>query len=229
MTSQAANDMEQGGGGPKAYPGPLAWERRSGAMLECDKTAIIHFTRTARRLSQRPSVIKGQTVRPKERVKMLGVVMNTGRRYKQHEAAANGLSVAMQLKRLRGLSPRVARQLFTTAVTPAMNYASNVWAHFRGEKETPWLIQTQAIGVQAVTPHGRFAASPRQLQRLKRALCRRPRPGLTSVHCQEHSQLAGLNMRICRRFTSLLQKMAVLFREVGGERLETIQEFAMSP
>ncbi|KID81061.1 Endonuclease/exonuclease/phosphatase [Metarhizium guizhouense ARSEF 977] len=105
----------------------LAWERRSGATFECKKTAIIHFTRTARRLSPMAFVIKGQTVRPKETAKVLGVVLDTGLRYKQHiaEAAAKGLSAAMQLKRLRGLSPRVARQLFTAAVAPAMDYVSD--------------------------------------------------------------------------------------------------------
>ncbi|KJK85276.1 hypothetical protein H633G_10887 [Metarhizium anisopliae BRIP 53284] len=60
----------------------LAWERRSGATFECKKTAIIHFTRTARRLSPMAFVIKGQTVRPKETAKVLGVVLGTGLRYK---------------------------------------------------------------------------------------------------------------------------------------------------
>ncbi|EXU95597.1 hypothetical protein X797_011313 [Metarhizium robertsii] len=36
-------------------------------------------------------------------------------------------------------------------------------------------------------------------------------------------------MRICRRFTSPMQKMAELYKEVAGQRLEVIQEFAMEP
>jgi hypothetical protein len=45
---------------------------------------------------------------------------------------------------------------------------------------------------------------------------------------REHP-LARLNMRICRRFTSPMQKMAELYKEVAGQRLEVIQEFAMEP
>jgi hypothetical protein len=96
----------------------LAWERHSGATVESGKTAIIHFSRTARRVDQDPSTIKGKTFRPKATANVLGVVPDRELGYKQHitEAAAKGLSAAMQLKRLRGLSPRVA---------PAMVYASN--------------------------------------------------------------------------------------------------------
>ena len=45
---------------------------------------------------------------------------------------------------------------------------------------------------------------------------------------REHP-LARLNMRICRRFTSPMQKMAGLYKEIAGQRLEVIQEFAMEP
>lgn len=216
----------------------LAWERRSGATFECKKTAIIHFTRTAKRLSPMAFVIKGQTVRPKETAKVLGVVLGTGLRYKQHiaEAAAKGLPAAMQLKRLRGLSPRVARQLFTAAVAPAMDYASNVWSHACGEKkETLWLNQAQAIGAQAVTGAFRSVATAVAeaeagiapvLERHAKTAAKNwvNLPTLPREH-----PLARLNMRICRRFTSPMQKMAELCKEVAGQRLEVIQEFAMEP
>ncbi|KAM4061805.1 endonuclease-reverse transcriptase domain-containing protein [Hirsutella rhossiliensis] len=104
----------------------LEWEKRSGATFEGDKTTIIHFTRMAERSSSSPFVIKGRTIWPQENAKVLGVVMDAKLRYKEHmaRAASKGLETAMQLKRLRGLSPRVARQLFTAAVAPAMDYAS---------------------------------------------------------------------------------------------------------
>ncbi|OAQ60056.1 reverse transcriptase [Purpureocillium lilacinum] len=119
----------------------LAWARRSGETLESNKTALIHYTRSATRGS------KGSFA------KVLGVVLDAELRYKQHiaEAATNSLSVAMHLRRLQGLSPRVAGQLFTTAVAPAMDYACNVRTHAYGERETAWLSQAQAVGAQAVT------------------------------------------------------------------------------
>ncbi|EAQ93689.1 hypothetical protein CHGG_01924 [Chaetomium globosum CBS 148.51] len=78
-----------------------------------------------------PFTIKGQDVQPKDHVKILGVVMDAKLRYKEHiaRAASKGLSAAMELKRLSGLSPATARQLFTAMVAPVVDYASSVWMH----------------------------------------------------------------------------------------------------
>jgi hypothetical protein len=215
----------------------VAWGRRSGATFESSKTAVIHFTRMARRGSQGDFAINGQTVQPKDTAKVLGVVLDAELRYKEHiaEAAAKGLSVAMQLKRLRGLSPRVARQLFMAAVAPAMDYASNVWTHACGEKETVWLSQAQAVGAQAVTGAFRSvaAAIAEAEANIEPVLQRHARAGAktwTSLRTlpREHP-VARLSMRICQRFTSPMQKMARRYREEAGERLEVIQEFAVAP
>jgi hypothetical protein len=71
----------------------LDWERRSGATFEAEKTAIIHFTRNTRRVDSTPFTIKGETVKLKEQVKILGVVMDVKLRFAQHiaRAAAKGL------------------------------------------------------------------------------------------------------------------------------------------
>jgi hypothetical protein len=109
----------------------LDWEKRSGATFEADKTAIIYFTPKAYKSDQGPFTIKGQTVEPKDHVKILGVLMDARLKYKEHivRAASKGLEAAMELQRLRGLSPATARQLFTATVAPAVDYASNVWMH----------------------------------------------------------------------------------------------------
>ena len=52
----------------------LDWERRSGATFEADKTAIIHFAPKTRKSDHEPFTIKGQTVVPKDHVKILGVL-----------------------------------------------------------------------------------------------------------------------------------------------------------
>ncbi|KAJ6436838.1 reverse transcriptase [Purpureocillium lavendulum] len=215
----------------------LAWARRSGATFESNKTAVIHFTRSARRGSQGSFVVDGQTVQPKDTAKVLGVVLDAELRYKQHiaEAAAKGLSVAMHLRRLRGLSPRVARQLFTTAVAPAMDYASNVWTHACGERETAWLSQAQAVGAQAVTgAFGSVATAVAEaeaniepvLQRHTRAAAK---TWISLRTLPREHPLARLSMRICQRFTSPMQKMAMRYRDETGERLEKIREYAMAP
>ncbi|KAM4067796.1 endonuclease-reverse transcriptase domain-containing protein [Hirsutella rhossiliensis] len=63
----------------------LEWEKRSGAT--------------------------GNDVKPKDNVKLLGVIMDQALRFKEHIA---GMA-----------SPRTARQLFTATVAPTMDYASN--------------------------------------------------------------------------------------------------------
>ena len=101
----------------------VEWERRSGATFEAEKTAIIHFTPKAYKSEQEPFTIKGQTVEPKDHVKILGVIMDTRLKYKEHiaRAASKGLEAAMELRRLRGLSPSTARQLFTSTVTSVVD------------------------------------------------------------------------------------------------------------
>ena len=59
----------------------LAWERRSGATFEVDKTAIIHFARKSYKTDSTPFTIKGQSVQPKTHVKILGVVMDAKLKY----------------------------------------------------------------------------------------------------------------------------------------------------
>ena len=109
----------------------IQWEKRSGATFESTKTTLIHFTRTATRSSTAPISIKDKAVAPKDRAKILGVVMDSELRYQEHIAytATNKLNAALALRRLKMLSPPTARQLFGATVAPAMDYASCIWMH----------------------------------------------------------------------------------------------------
>ncbi|EED11618.1 hypothetical protein TSTA_108080, partial [Talaromyces stipitatus ATCC 10500] len=100
---------------------------RSGATFEADKTAIIYFTPKAHKLEQERFTIKGQAIKPKDYIKILGIIIDTRLKYKEHIArtTSKGLEVAMELRWLRGLSPLIARQLFTSTIITAMDYASN--------------------------------------------------------------------------------------------------------
>ncbi|EXU95332.1 reverse transcriptase domain protein [Metarhizium robertsii] len=66
----------------------LDWERRRGAPFEAEKTAIIHFTKNKNKVCDDPFTIKGQDVHPKDHVKILGLVMDSRLKYKQHIARA---------------------------------------------------------------------------------------------------------------------------------------------
>lgn len=131
----------------------LAWEKRSGATFEADKTALIHFTRNADRTSAAPITIKGKRVAPKPEVKILGVLMDAELRYRGRiaKAATRGLEAAMALKRLRTISPTIARNLFRTTVAPVMDYAAGVWMHAAKLPVMKALNRVQRIGAQAIT------------------------------------------------------------------------------
>jgi hypothetical protein len=130
----------------------LDWERRSGATFEAEKTAVIHFTRKAYKSAADPFVIKGQSVSPKDHVKILGVLMDASLKYHKHiaSAAAKGLEAALELRRLKGISPTVARQLFTATVAPTVDYASNVWMHACKDKVARPISRVQRIGARAI-------------------------------------------------------------------------------
>ncbi|KAK0368754.1 hypothetical protein CLIM01_13892 [Colletotrichum limetticola] len=131
----------------------LEWERRSGATFETDKTAIIHFTRNWRLPADSTSfVMKGDTVRAKDHVKVLGVTMDTKLRFEKHiaDATTKGLEAVLGLRRLKGLSPAAARQLFVAAVAPTMDYASNVWRFRCRAAQMRVINRVQRIGAQAI-------------------------------------------------------------------------------
>jgi hypothetical protein len=73
-------------------------------------------------------IIKRQIVQPKDYIKILRVVIDSKLKYREHvvRAASKGLEVALELKRLRGLSPATVQQLFTFTVVLVVDYTSNV-------------------------------------------------------------------------------------------------------
>jgi hypothetical protein len=218
----------------------LDWERRSGATFEADKTAVIHFTRWAKRSDSEPFTIKGQTVEPKQHVKILGVIMDIGLRYKEHiaRAATKGLEAAMELKRLRGLTPATARQLFTATVAPVVDYASNVWRHRCKDRVAAAVNRVQRVGAQAII--GAFAtvatsvaeaeahiASPQE--RFLRKIIKL----WTDLHTLPETnppRKLTKRMRKFRRFhRSPFYELASSLAEVPTEELETINPFTLAP
>ena len=215
----------------------LEWEARSGATFEADKTTVIHFTRATVRNSDRPFLIKGEEVKPRHSAKILGVVMDVELRYQEHtaRAAAKELNAAMGLRRLKMLSPKVARQLFEATVAPAMDYASNVWTHALRAKHVAWMNKAQRMGAQAITGAFRTVAmtvavaeaniqtvEERHRQAITR-LCVNLRT-LPTTH-----PLAALRNSATRRFVSPMQKIVTTLQEVQTDRMEVIHEYALPP
>ncbi|KAH7460569.1 hypothetical protein FOMA001_g19559 [Fusarium oxysporum f. sp. matthiolae] len=215
----------------------LDWERRSGATFECDKTTIVHFTRVIDRTSRIPFTIKGDVIKPKRKAKILGVIMDAGLRFKKHmaEAATRGLTAAMCLRRLRMLSPRTARQLFTATVAPAMDYASVVWSHARNERALSWFNRAQKIGARAITGAFRTVATAvMEAEANIQTVCERHAQAGMRMYINiktvpKTHPLAALKVSASRRYMSPLKKLALAYEGSGTERMETIEAYAVPP
>ena len=106
----------------------LNWELRSGATFKGEKTALIHFIRNSRLQGNSPINIKGLKVLPCTETKILGVLMDSELRFKNHikKVSYKGLKAALTLKRMRVLILSAARQLFRATVALVVDYASLV-------------------------------------------------------------------------------------------------------
>jgi ribonuclease HI len=215
----------------------LEWEKCSGATFEPDKTAFIHFTRTAHRANDQPIRVKDKMITPQSEVKILGVIMDTELRYKTHLArtATRGLAAAMALKRLKVMSPATARQLFAATVAPVMDYASNIWHHACTQGPTAPLIRAQRIGAQAVTGAFRTVSTAiAEAEACVRTIEERHRKKAVSFYanlqCVSSNHPARkLLTRVFRRFTSPLQRIIQSASDITIAKAETVVPYAIAP
>ena len=215
----------------------LGWAKRSGATFEADKTAIIHFTRTKTRSSDASFWIEGLQVKPKDSAKILRVIMDAGLRYREHvaSAAAKGLTAAMGLKRLRMLSPGVARQLFKATVAPAMDYASNVWMHARRVEDTRWLNKAQRIGAQAITGVFRTVATAvAEAEASIQSVEERHKQAATRLCVNLRTlpkthPLTTLKNKTSKRYPSPLYGITTMVSKRSTPPMEIIHEYALPP
>ncbi|KAG6996665.1 RNA-directed DNA polymerase from mobile element jockey [Fusarium oxysporum f. sp. conglutinans] len=217
----------------------LDWERRSGATFEAEKTAIIHFTRYTGRIDSEPFTIKGERVFPKDQVKILGVVMDSRLHYKQHiaRAATKGLEAAMELKRLKGMTPSTMRQRLTAMVAPVVDYAPNVWMHACKTVATYAIQRVQRIGAQAII--GSFtsvatgvAEAEAHIATIQERFWRRASKLWVDIHTLPRTNpvrnlLRGI--KAFRRFISPLRRIADVCRELPKDTMEVIQPFTLAP
>ncbi|XP_044717870.1 reverse transcriptase (RNA-dependent DNA polymerase) domain-containing protein [Hirsutella rhossiliensis] len=171
------------------------------------KTSVIHFTRIAERDSDLPLIIKGNDVKPKSNVKLLGVIMDKALRFKEHiaRAAAKGLAAAMCLKRLKMASPRMARQLAQRIGAQAVTGGFRTVATAVAEAEA---------GVQSFRERHAQAAAKFWIRMRT----------LPKTH-----PLTSLRLKLNRRYASPMQKLASAMGRLDTKRLEVIHEFALAP
>ena len=90
--------------------------------------------RNARLLKNKPINVKGADKALQQEVKILGVLIDSCLRYKDHKAkiGIKELKAATALKRMRSLTLLIVRQLFHATVALVIKYALIIWAHTLG-------------------------------------------------------------------------------------------------
>ena len=217
----------------------LDWERRSGATFEAEKTAVIHFAPKTGKSDHEPFTIKGQTVVPKDHVKILGVLMDTRLKYKEHiaRAASKGLEAAMELRRLRGPSPATARQLFSSTVAPVVDYSTPLMCGCTRVRIRPW-GRVQRVGAQAIvgtflTVATSVAEAEAHIATAQHRLWRRAVKMWTDIHTLPETNPLRRSTDRIRKFRryhrSPLYHVADALKHIDMETLETINPFTLAP
>ena len=161
--------------------------------------------------------------------------------YKEHiaRAASRGVKAAIELRRMCGLSPATARQLFTAMVAPTVDYASNVWRHACIGKRAKMLDQVQKIGAQAITGAFRTVATSvaeaeAHISGVQQRLWKHALRLWVDLHTLPESnplrREAARMKRVWKNgFQSPFRQVAVAFNSSPLENLERIRPFALAP
>ena len=166
--------------------------------------------------------------------------MDTRLKYKEHiaRAASKGLEAAMELRRLRGLTPAAARQLFTSTVAPVVDYASNVWMHACKDKAMGPINRVQRVGAQAIvgtflTVATSVAEAEAHIATAQHRFWRRAVKMWTDIHTLPETNPLRRNIDRIRKFRryhrSPLYQVADALKHIDMETLETINPFILAP
>ncbi|KAJ5215316.1 uncharacterized protein N7498_001723 [Penicillium cinerascens] len=166
--------------------------------------------------------------------------MDTRLKYKEHitRAASKGLEAAMELRRLQGLSPATARQLFTATVAPVVDYASNVWMHAFKNKNIGPINRVQRVGAQAImgtflTVATSVAEAEAHIATAQHRFWRRAVKTWADLHTLPETNPLRRNTDRIRKFRryhrSPLYQVADALKNIDMESLETINPFTLAP
>jgi ribonuclease HI len=168
------------------------------------------------------------------------MVMDAKLKYKEHIAMAStkSLEAVLELKRLRGLSPATARQLFTSTVAPVLDYASNVWRHAFKDKLIGPINRVQRIGAQAIvgtflTVATSVAEAEAHIKPAQDRFWRRSIKLWTDIHTLPDTNPLRRNTarmrKLYRQHRSPLYEVADVLKDFDMEKLETINPFTLAP
>jgi hypothetical protein len=161
-------------------------------------------------------------------------------RYHVHAGrmAKRGLRAAQALRRLKGLQPRVTRQLYTSMVTPVIDYASVVWSTLASSKIVTVAEHVQRLGATAVIAGFKTvslvaAEAEAALVPVRTRWAQQLRRFWADLHTLPAAhplwRIKAASELEQRRFASPMHAVAGLLAGTGGERLERIEAFCLSP
>ncbi|CEJ62734.1 Putative Reverse transcriptase [Penicillium brasilianum] len=144
----------------------------------------------------------------------------------------------MELRRLRGLTPATARQLFTSTVAPVVDYASSVWMHACRDKASGPINRVQRVGAQAIvgsflTVATSVAEAEAHIAATQRRFWRRAVKMWTDIHTLPETHPLRRSTSWIKKFRryhrSPLYQVADALKNIEMETLETIDPFVLAP
>lgn len=221
-----------------------SWAKANGTIFQAKKTHMTHFTQNNRTLTSPGAnqllLMGEQVIESKPTIKILGVTLDQGFKYRKHILGARdkGIKAALAPKRLKNLRPEVARKLFHSKVTSITDYASPIWGPAAAQYTIDRLDKVQRIGAQAIT--GAFSTVSLLIAESEALLA----PTQARIHRQElntwikwHTKPLSHRFWKAKRAINLanntwispLQKTALRFSLWNLSNLETIKAYAKPP
>ncbi len=187
-----------------------------------------------------PVIFKGQEIYPKDHVKILGVIMDSRLKYKQHiaRAASKGLEAALELTRFKGLSAATARQLFSATVAPVVDYASNIWMHAFKDRNVGPINRVQRVGAQAIvatfsTVATSIAEAEASIPTVRERFWKRAIKLWIDIHTlPKTNPLHRITSRVrkfYKTYRSPFHQVASRLKDVPLNKIENIQSFTLAP
>jgi len=109
------------------------WSKTHSSPLEYSKLALINFAHRCKKDASPMLYLPCRTIQPVESTKYLGVIFDRNLNWKVHQAyvVEKGAKWAVQIRRLTrptwGITPKFAKQLFTSVALPRVLYAVDLW------------------------------------------------------------------------------------------------------
>ena len=132
------------------------WAQEGGVTFEAEKTGLIHFERRPSEQGRLPVLrFLGRTIESQDKVKVLGVILDSKLRLKLHidKVVQTATKKCLAIRRLRGIRPKQMRQLYRAVVAPTVDYAASAWfarGRWGTQDHITRLNRVQRLGAQAI-------------------------------------------------------------------------------